>query len=74
MKTFVRAFAFLVSRAPWAVVITTLVLFGIFGFLSTQVVIGQGNEGLSPDNPELLAQDRISDLFGSDDTRRASSR
>ena len=71
MKTFVKAFAFLVSRAPWAVVITTLVLFGIFGVLSTQVEIGQGNEGLSPDNPELLASDRISDLFGSEDTQES---
>ena len=71
MRTFVRAFAFLVSRAPWAVVITTLVLFGIFGYLSTQVEIGQGNEGLSPDNPELLAQDRITDLFGSDETQES---
>ena len=68
MKSLVRAFAFLVSRAPWAVVITTLVLFGVFGSLSTQVEIGQGNEGLSPDNPELLASERISELFGSDDT------
>jgi len=71
VKTFVRAFAFLVSRAPWAVVITTLVLFGVFGALSTQVEIGQGNEGLSPDNPELLAQDRITDLFGSDETQES---
>ena len=71
MKTFVRAFAFLVSRAPWPVVLTTLVLFGIFGYLSTQVEIGQGNEGLSPDNPELLAQDRITDLFGSDETQES---
>ncbi len=71
MKTFVRAFAFLVSRMPWAVVMTTLVLFGVFASLSTQVEIGQGNEGLSPDNPELLASDRISDLFGGDDTQES---
>ena len=71
MKTFVRAFAFLVSRAPWAVVMTTLVLFGVFGYLSTQVQIGQGNEGLSPDNPELLASDRITDLFGADETQES---
>ena len=71
MNTFVRAFAFLVSRTPWAVVITTLVLFGVFGSLSTQVQIGQGNEGLSPDNPELLASDRINDLFGGDDTQES---
>ncbi|MCQ3803825.1 MAG: MMPL family transporter [bacterium] len=66
MRAFVKAFASLVSKAPWAVVITTLVLFGVFGSLSTQVEIGQGNEGLSPDNAELLAADRIRDLFGQD--------
>ena len=69
MRTFVKAFAFLVSKAPRAVVITTLVLFGVFGALATQAEIGQGNEGLSPDNAELLAADRISDLFGGDDTQ-----
>ena len=68
MKTTVKGFQFIVSRAPWAVVLITLVLFGVFGALSTQVELGQGNEGLSPDNPELLASDRISDLFGGDDT------
>ena len=61
----------MVSRAPWAVVMTTLVLFGVFGYLSTQVRIGQGNEGLSPDNPELLASDRITDLFGADETQES---
>lgn len=71
MKTLVKAFASLVSKAPWTVVITTLVLFGIFFSLSTQAEIGQGNEGLSPDNPELLASDRISDLFGGDDTQES---
>ena len=71
MKAIVKGFQFIVSKAPWAVVLVTLVLFGIFMALSTQVVIGQGNEGLSPDNPELLASDRISDLFGSDDAEES---
>ena len=64
MKTVLRAFTHGVSKAPWIVVILTLILFGIFGSLATQVELGQGNEGLSPDNPELLASDRINDLFG----------
>ena len=64
MRTMVKAFAFLVSKAPWVVVITTLVLFGVFGALAGQAEISQGNEGFSPDNPELLAAERISDLFG----------
>ncbi len=64
MRTFVKAFAFLVSKAPWAVVVTTLVLFGVFGALAGQAEVAQGNEGFSPDNPELLAAERIRDLFG----------
>ncbi len=71
MKRIVNAFAFVVSKAPWAVVVTTLILFGIFGSLSAQIELGQGNEGLSPDNPELLATDRISNLFGGDDTQES---
>ena len=64
MKTFVRAFAFLVSKAPWPVVIVTLILFGVFGALAGQAEIAQGNEGFSPDNAELLAAERIGELFG----------
>ncbi|MYJ15842.1 MAG: MMPL family transporter [Acidimicrobiia bacterium] len=71
MKTVLRGFQFIVSRAPWAVVLVTLVLFGFFSYLSGQIVTGQGNEGLSPDNPELLASDRISDLFGDDQTQES---
>ena len=71
MKTVLRGFQFIVSKAPWAVVLVTLVLFGFFLYLSGQIVIGQGNEGLSPDNPELLASDRISDLFGDDETQES---
>ena len=64
MRTFVKAFTFVVSRAPWTVVLVTLVLFGGFGYLASQVEMAEGNEGFSPDNPELLAGDRIRELFG----------
>ena len=66
MKTIIKAFQFIASKTPWAVVLITLVLFGIFGSLATQAETAQGNEGFSPDNEELLAADRISDLFGQD--------
>lgn len=64
MKVLVRALAFCVSKVPWVVVIVTVALFGVFGFLAGQAEISQGNEGFSPDNPELLASERIRDLFG----------
>ena len=64
MRTLVKAFTFIVTRAPWTVVLVTLVLFGAFGYLSSQVEMAEGNEGFSPDNPELLAADRIREMFG----------
>ncbi len=65
MKAVIRAIAAVVQRAPVVVVITTLVLFAVFGYLSGQAEISQGNEGFAPENPELLASERITDLFGS---------
>ena len=65
MRSVIRALAASVRRAPAAVVVATIVLFGVFGYLSGQAEISQGNEGFSPENPELLASERISDLFGS---------
>lgn len=64
MKILVKAYMFCVSKASWAVVIVTLALFGVFGYLASQAEVAQGNEGFSPDNEELLAAERIRDLFG----------
>jgi uncharacterized protein len=65
VRTVIRALAASVRRAPVVVVVVTIVLFGIFGYLSGQAEISQGNEGFAPENDELLASERISDLFGS---------
>ncbi|MEX2279547.1 MAG: MMPL family transporter [Acidimicrobiia bacterium] len=65
MKTVIRAIAAAVQKAPLVIVVVTLVLFGVFGYLSGQAEISQGNEGFAPENPELLASERITDLFGS---------
>jgi uncharacterized protein len=65
VKTVIRAIAAAVQRAPLAIVVATLVLFAVFGYLSGQAEISQGNEGFAPENPELLASERITDLFGS---------
>ena len=66
MKAVIRGLGGLVRRAPIPIVIVTIVLFGVFGALSGQAEISQGNEGFAPDNPELQASERISELFGSD--------
>ena len=65
MNRVIRAIAAAVQRAPLAVVVVTLGLFAIFGYLAGQAEISQGNEGFAPDNPELLAYERITELFGS---------
>jgi hypothetical protein len=66
MRTFVKAFTSVVSKAPASVVLVTLILFGVFGYLAGQVEMAQGNEGLSPNTPEFLAADRVRELFGTD--------
>jgi uncharacterized protein len=64
VKTVIRALAAVVQKAPAVVVVVTLLLFGVFGYLSGQAEISQGNEGFAPENPELLASERITELFG----------
>lgn len=65
MNSVIRGLGAVVRRAPVAVVVVTVVLFGVLGYLSGRAEISQGNEGFSPDNEELLASERITDLFGS---------
>ena len=64
MKTIIRALAAAVSRAPKAVVIISLVISGILGFFATQVQTSTGQDGFAPRSDELLAAERIDDLFG----------
>ncbi len=64
MKTLVKSLAGLATRAPAYVLVAVLALTFVFGAFSSQVEITDGNEGFAPDAPELLAQDRISELFG----------
>ena len=64
MKTIVNGLTRLVRRAPLAVLITVLAVTAVFGALASQVVITDGNDGFAPDAAELLAADRIAELFG----------
>ena len=66
MKTVIRAFAAAVRRAPWVIVAVVVVLTAVFGSLSSQAEIAQGNEGFAPDNEEIRASERISELFGTE--------
>ena len=72
MTAITQFFAAAVRRFPWAVLIASVILAGILSSLASQVVIATGNEGFAPDNAEIAALDRISELFGTN--RRPSSR
>jgi hypothetical protein len=64
VKSIASALAGVARRAPWAVIIVSLALTGIFGYLAGQVEVATGNEGFAPDSPEIQASERIADLFG----------
>lgn len=64
MKTVIRLFARLVERFPVMVVLTSLALTAMFGLLATQVEVATGQDGFAPDSEEILAAERIGDLFG----------
>ena len=64
MKAIIRLLARLVERAPVAVLVSALLLTGMFGWLATGVQVATGQEGFAPDSEEILASERIGRLFG----------
>ena len=69
MKFIIRFFANAVGKSPGLVIGVTLVLTLGFGYLNTQVENSTGQEGFSPDNPEILASERIGEYFGESATQ-----
>lgn len=66
MKGIVRGFAAAVRRFPLPIVAAAVVLTGALGSFAGQAQVATGNEGFAPDNPEIAASERISELFGTD--------
>jgi predicted RND superfamily exporter protein len=64
VKSIVNALAALVRRVPWIVVILSIVLTGVFGYFSSQIVVASGNEGFAPEGAEITASEAITDKFG----------
>ncbi len=64
MKTVIRLLARLVERTPVAVLLGSLLLTGVFGWLATDVQVATGQEGFAPESEEILASERIGGLFG----------
>ncbi len=66
MKTLIRLLARLVERTPVVVVLVSLALTGMFGWLAADVKVSTGQEGFAPDSEEILTAERIGELFGDD--------
>ena len=67
MKTLVNGIAAAVRRLPWVVVIVVVVVSMVLGSLSANFPMEEdSNESFAPDAPELLAVERIDDLFGAE--------
>lgn len=63
MKALVNALAALVRKSPWGVLGVAVLLTVVFGAFLPQQETASGNEGFSPDSPEFLALDTISEYF-----------
>ncbi len=67
MKSFVNFLARVVHRAPWAVIVGTVVIALVFGGFAGQFQPSEDqNESFAPEAPELTAADTISAQFGAD--------
>ena len=64
MKTLIRALAALVTRAPGLVLVGTLAVTAVLAALSTTTETATGQEGFAPESEEILASERIGELFG----------
>jgi len=70
VKSLVNSLAWIVRRLPWAVIILTVVVALVFGGFAGQFQPSEDqNESFSPDAPELVAAETITDQFGADTTQ-----
>jgi predicted RND superfamily exporter protein len=63
VKRLVNLLASLVRRSPWGVLVGAIVVTILLGSFLPQQEQASGNEGFSPDSPEFLALDTISEYF-----------
>jgi uncharacterized protein len=64
VKRIIAGMAAAVSRAPALVLLGTLLLTAVFGGLATTLENSDGQDGFSPESDEILASERIGELFG----------
>ena len=70
MKWFVRLLAGAVRRSPWGIIAVTMIATLVLGLFMTQQQTASGNEGFSPNTPEFLAQDVITNYFSQNSEQR----
>ena len=69
VKTLVSALSAAVRRWPWVVIVVTVIVSVVLGFLSGKFTPEEdSNASFAPDAPELTAAETIGDLFGGDST------
>lgn len=69
MKTLIDALAVVVRRAPWLVIAVALVVTAFLGYQNRNFQPAEDqNEAFAPEAPELLAAERIDELFGAEST------
>ena len=72
MKSFVNALAWIVRRAPWAVIIATVITALVLGsFAGKYQPSDDPNDGFAPDTPELIAVETISERYGGETNQSA---
>jgi predicted RND superfamily exporter protein len=69
VKTTIRFFANAVVRSPGLVLGAVLIITLGLGFMASQVENSDGQEGFAPENAEILASERIGELFGEEATQ-----
>ncbi len=65
MKSLVHFLSGAAQRAPVFIIVVVLIITAILGALNSQMVRSTGQEGFAPDTPEILASERIGELFSS---------
>ena len=69
MKSLVSALSSAVRRWPWVVIVVTVIVSLVLGFLSGKFTPAEdSNASFAPDAPELTAAESIGDLFGTEST------
>ena len=69
MKTVIHFLAQAVGRSPVAVIIATVLVTVGLVFSASTAENSDGQEGFSPENPEILASERIGEFFGESATQ-----